>query len=156
MSHPHEDLIRRFYEAFARRDGDTMAAAYHGRATFSDPAFPKLEGARIGAMWRMLCGRAKDLTIEFDSIKADDHLGQAHWEPKYTFQATGRRVHNIIDATFRFEDGLIIEHVDHFNFWHWSRQALGPAGLLLGWTPFLKSKVQKQAGAALESFKKKS
>ena len=155
MSHPHEDLIRRFYEAFARRDGDAMAKAYHPQATFSDPAFPRLEGAAVGGMWRMLCGRAKDLSVEFGDIHADDHEGRAHWEPKYTFNATGRRVHNIIDARFKFADGLIIEHVDHFNFWHWSRQALGPAGLLLGWTPFLQKKVQKQAGAGLAAFLRK-
>jgi hypothetical protein len=35
------------------------------------------------------------------------------------------------------------------DFWPWSRQALGAPGLLLGWTPLLRAKVQRQAGANL-------
>ena len=43
-------------------------------------------------------------------------------------------------------EGLIATQRDRFDFWAWSRQALGPPGLLLGWTPMLKTKVR--AGAA--------
>nr|QMS48187.1 ketosteroid isomerase-related protein [uncultured bacterium] len=58
----------------------------------------------------------------------------------------------MIDASFRFRDGLIAEHVDRFDFWRWSRMAMGPAGLLLGWTPILKSVVRRSAGKALDAF----
>ena len=53
---------------------------------------------------------------------------------------------------FRFADGLIAEHVDEFSFWKWSRQALGPAGLALGWTPVLRTKVGDQARAGLQEY----
>jgi len=43
-------------------------------------------------------------------------------------------------------EGLIATQRDRFDFWAWSRQALGAPGLLLGWTPMLKNKVR--AGAA--------
>ena len=67
MAHPNEELIERFYSAFARGDGDAMAACYAPGARFSDPA-------------------------------------------------------------------------------------LGPAGLALGWTPFLRGKVQREARASLDEF----
>lgn len=154
--HPHAELITRFYQAFERRDGDAMAACYHAHVRFSDPVFPALSGPRAGGMWRMLCRRASDLTIVPSRIQADDRSGSAHWEAFYTFGATGRKVHNTIDATFAFQDGLIVQHDDVFDFWAWSRQALGPAGWLLGWTPFLQRKVQGQAGGQLERFLKES
>jgi hypothetical protein len=42
---------------------------------------------------------------------------------------------NIIDAEYPFQAGRITAHRDHFSVWRWSSQALGPAGMLLGWTP---------------------
>lgn len=50
------------------------------------------------------------------------------------------------------EDGLIAEHRDSFSFYEWARQALGPAGLALGWTPLLRGKVQREARAGLDEF----
>ncbi len=150
--HPNAKLIETFYTAFARCDGEGMVACYHPEVRFSDPAFPDLRGERAGAMWKMLTGRAKDLKIEFSDVHADDEQGRAHWDASYTFSATGRHVDNHIDATFRFRDDKIIEHRDSFSLWAWSRQALGLPGLLLGWSSFLRGKVQKTANASLEAF----
>ena len=148
-------LITRFYEAFARRDGATMAACYHADARFSDPAFPDLRGAQIGAMWTMLCQRAQDFSLTFRDVQADAERGTAHWEAKYLFSKTGRHVHNIIEAEFAFKDGLIVAHDDRFSFWRWSRQALGLPGVLLGWSAFLRGKVQAEAAKGLAIFQKK-
>src|SRR5688500_14161736 len=115
-----------------------MAAAYHPEAFFSDAVFTRLHGAEIGNMWRMLCERGKDLTLEFRDVKADDVRGSAHWDARYTFAATGRKVLNQIDAEFEFKDGKILRHKDSFDFWKWSSQALGPVGKLLGWTPLIR------------------
>ena len=71
---------------------------------------------------------------------------------RYTFSATGRKVLNRIDASFEFRDGLIVRHIDRFDFWRWSRQALGTPGLLLGWTGFLRGKVRAKAAASLAAF----
>ena len=147
-------LINRFYQAFAQRDAATMAACYHADARFSDPAFPNLRGADIGAMWAMLCERAKDFSLEFSQISSEADRGSAHWEARYLFSQTGRHVHNIIDAEFRFKDGLIIEHDDRFDFWRWSRMALGVPGMLLGWSGFLRGKVQAQAAKGLAAFQR--
>lgn len=150
--HANAELIQRFYAAFAAKDGEAMAACYHERARFSDPVFRDLKGAEAGDMWRMLTSRATDLVVEASNITADDTQGAAHWEAHYTFSATGRKVHNKIDASFRFADGLIIEHIDTFDLYRWTRMALGPAGLLLGWTPMVKNKVRGQARDQLERF----
>jgi ketosteroid isomerase-like protein len=151
VANPNEDLIERLYDAFARRDGEEMAACYGPTARFSDPVFTDLKDGEPGAMWRMLTGRANDLTVKLAERQADDARGTAHWRADYTFR-TGRRVHNDVHAEFRFEDGLIVEHRDRFSFYAWARQALGPVGLALGWTPVLRAKVQREARAGLDDF----
>ena len=151
MAQTNAELIERFYAAFARLDGDTMAACYAPDARFSDPVFTDLRGAEPGAMWRMLTGRAQDLEIELVDHAASAERGSAHWLADYTF-STGRKVHNDVRAEFRFEDGLIAEHRDSFSFYAWARQALGPAGLALGWTPIVHGKVKREARAGLDEF----
>ena len=151
MAHPNNELIERFYTAFAAGDGGTMAACYAPGARFSDPVFTDLKDGEPGAMWRMLTGRAKDLEVQLEEHDADDERGSAHWLADYTFR-TGRRVHNDVRAEFTFRDGLIAEHRDSFSFHGWARQALGPPGLLLGWTPILRGKVQKEARSGLDEF----
>ena len=144
-------LINRFYEAFARFDGDAMAACYAPNAHFHDPVFQDLNGDEVGSMWRMLCGRAKDLKIVHSDVQADADTGSAHWEADYTF-STGRAVHNVIDASFKFENGLIADHRDDFDLYAWARQALGPIGLLLGWSPPVQGKIRAQAREGLDEF----
>lgn len=155
---PRAQTIARLYQAFASLDADTMASCYADAVQFDDEVFSLRGKAQTMGMWRMLCENVKangrDVwTLEASGIEADDHTGRAHWEAHYRFSATGRMVHNIIDAQFTFDNqGLIATHRDRFDFWRWSRQALGAPGVLLGWTPFLRSKVQAQAGANLKKF----
>ena len=153
--HPNEALIHRLYSSFQRRDGSDMAACYHPDIHFSDEVFPELHGARAGAMWMMLCERAKELRVEFRDVEADDRAGRAHWEAWYTFAATGRPVHNVIDARFEFKDGLIVRHQDSFDFWRWATQALGPSGRFLGWSPYLRNRVRERASNGLDTFLRK-
>lgn len=150
--HPNAARLVELYAALGRRDAGAMATLYHRRVRFSDPVFTDLDYSGVTGMWAMLCARGKDLVVEASGISADENAGVAHWEAWYTFSATGRKVHNIIDAEFRFEDGLIIEHRDRFDFWRWSRQALGPVGTLLGWSPLVQNKVRSQAASGLAAF----
>jgi ketosteroid isomerase-like protein len=142
------DVVERLYAAFDRRDGDAMAALYAPDGHFRDPVFGDLTGAEAGAMWRMLTRTARDLKVEL----AEHDAHSAHWIARYTFSATGRPVVNDVRARIVVTDGLITDHVDEFSFWKWSRQALGTKGLLLGWTPFLRSKVGGTAKAGLDTF----
>ena len=150
--HPNAALIERFYTCFAAGDAECMKACYHPEIVFTDPAFGDLHGPEAGAMWAMLVGRATDLEVEFSGVEADDQRGRAHWDARYTFGQTGRRVLNRIDAEFEFRDGLIVRHVDRFSMWKWARQALGPAGLALGWTPVVGNKVRATARKSLERY----
>jgi len=142
------DVVQRLYEAFDRRDGDAMAALYAPDGHFRDPVFGDLTGAEAGAMWRMLTGRAEDLRVEL----VEHDATSARWIARYTFTQTGRHVVNDVRATFTIADGLIVDHVDRFSFWAWSRQALGAPGVLLGWTPMLRAKVGGSARQGLDAF----
>lgn len=150
----HEELLNTFYTALAQRDFETMKRCYHPQAEFQDEVFT-LKGKEIGAMWHMLCENGKDLSVRFDGVAADNNQGKAHWIADYTFSATGRMVNNDISATLEFKDGKIFRHRDSFDFWRWSRQSLGMAGVVLGWSPLLKNKVKKMANGKLQQFIKK-
>jgi len=148
----NEQLIHDFYTAFQQRDGDKMASFYDSQAVFTDPAFGTLHGAEVGAMWRMLCARGRDLRVAFDRISAQGDEGRAHWEAWYTFSSSGRPVHNVIEASFKFRAGRILEHHDRFNFWRWSAQALGPLGIFAGWLPPVQNTVTRRARRGLTAF----
>lgn len=148
----NEETIRRFYTAFQKRDAAGMVACYAPDVQFSDPVFTDLRGTQAGSMWTMLCERGKDLKIEFRDVRADAATGAAHWEAWYTFSTTGRKVHNIIDASFEFRDGKIVKHTDRFDLHRWSGLALGLPGKLLGWTPLLQNKIRAMAKKGLEDY----
>lgn len=148
----HVELVTTFYEAFQRHDGATMARCYADDARFSDPVFTDLRGAEVGAMWRMLTERGKDLELTFRDVVAEGGRARAHWEARYTFSGTGRKVYNVIDAELEIRDGKIVRHVDTFDLWRWMRMALGPTGVLLGWLPPVQSSLRKKARAGLEAY----
>jgi len=148
--------VEQFYAAFARLDGAAMQACYAPDASFDDEAF-SLRGAReIGGMWRMLTDATKarpEARAQWKLQVSDVTDRSAHWEAHYLFSATGRNVVNRIDAAFTFDaQGRIATHRDRFDFWAWSRQALGAPGLLLGWSPFLRKKVRATAAGNLRRY----
>jgi ketosteroid isomerase-like protein len=146
-------LIERFYAAFDRRDGAEMSACYAPDARFSDPAFGELHGDEVGAMWRMLTGRAEDLSVDLRDHDADEETGRANWVATYTFGQTGRPVVNDIRASFRFRGGLIAEHDDDFDFRRWARQALGLQGVAIALLPPLRAKARQRARGQLDDFR---
>ncbi|WP_299117135.1 nuclear transport factor 2 family protein [uncultured Winogradskyella sp.] len=149
-----ENVIINFYKAFNNLDANTMISYYHDDIIFEDPAFGVLKGDRAKAMWQMLCEsqKGKDFKVEASNIKINENEGSAHWEAFYNFSKTGRKVHNKIDAKFKFKDGLIISHVDSFNLYNWSKQALGFKGLLLGRTGYFKNKLRLQTNGLLNKY----
>jgi hypothetical protein len=150
----NQATIERFYEAFGQCNGAAMTACYAPGAHFRDPAFGDLEDEEIGAMWRMLTGRATDLKIELHEHEAGEEVGTAHWIARYTF-STGRPVVNDIQAKFRFApDGRFADHVDDFDFRRWAKQALGPMGNLVAALPPLRAKARAKALDQLEAFKR--
>ena len=59
---------------------------------------------------------------------------------------------NRVRSTFRFADGLIADQRDEFDLYRWTRQALGPVGMLLGWTPAVQGRVRRTARASLHRY----
>ncbi len=150
------ELVSQFYNALAARDGEAMAACYHDDIVFEDPAFGELSGSDPGDMWRMLCSSDTDLAVTHTVGAVTETTASANWVAKYTFTATGRAVTNNVAASMKFRDGKIVDHRDVFDFWKWSSQALGAPGKFLGWTPFLKAKVQKTTRETLDAFQAKA
>jgi hypothetical protein len=144
--------LERLYDAFGRCDGATMASCYAPDAHFADPVYPNLHGPQVGAMWRMLTGRAQDLTVEVRSLSADEHTGSATWLARYAFGPDRRPVANLVTSSFVFADGLVAGERDQFDFHAWAAMALGVKGRLLGWTPTVKKAVQRRAAEQLAEF----
>src|SRR4051794_11830977 len=146
-------LIERLYTALDRADGETMSACYADDANFEDPAFGKLHGEQIGAMWRMLTSRATDLSVSLRSHDGDDESGSANWVATYIFTSTGQPVTNDVQASFRFDDGLIVDHVDKFDFRRWASQAFGKAaGNAVALLPPLRARARRTAAEQLAEF----
>jgi hypothetical protein len=152
----NEILITKFYTCFQNKDFRSMKECYASDAHFSDPVFLNLNADQVKAMWEMFCVNGKDLQVEFKNVSANGKTGSAEWIAYYIFSVTGKKVVNRIKANFVFEQGKIIKHIDHFNFYDWAKQALGASGILLGWTPFVKNKVRKVAMKNLDDFMHRS
>jgi hypothetical protein len=151
----NEKLITQFYEALNQRDGEAMCACYDNSIFFSDPVFPELHGEEAKNMWRMLCQKSTDLQVSATHIQANDSEGSATWEAHYTFGNTGRKIHNQVQAQFKFKNHKMVHHVDQFSFWKWSRQALGPMGWIAGFSPWLLNQVRQNARNSLTRFGQK-
>ncbi len=129
-----------------------MQNCYADTSVFNDEVFVNLNAGEVSAMWEMFCVKGKDLQIDFSNIQADEYNGTAEWIATYTFSKTNRKVVNRIKANFQFGNGKIVKHTDKFNFHHWSSQALGITGILLGWTPIVKNKVRKEGLKNLKDY----
>ncbi len=152
----NEQIVAKFYSAFQQRDAATMNSCYSDDIVFSDPAFGMLKGEEVKAMWEMLCKNAKDFSLTFSNIQLlDEEYTTCNWTATYTFSKTGRKVVNNIKAYMRLKDGKIIEHSDGFKLSKWAAQALGLPGIFLGWTNFMKRKIQKNARKSLDMYMSK-
>ena len=149
----NKQIVEQFYTAFQQLDYKRMQACYSDDIVFSDPVFLLLRGAEAKSMWEMLCKNAKDFSLIFSNIQLlDEEYATCNWVATYTFSKTGRKVVNNIKAFMRLKDGKIIEHSDGFKLSKWAAQALGLPGVLLGWTGFMKRKIQKNARKNLVTF----
>lgn len=147
------NIITKFYTAFQQLDYQAMNSCYSDNIVFNDPAFGLLRGDEAKAMWEMLCKNAKDFSLTFSNIQLlDEEYATCNWVATYTFSKTGRRVVNNIKAFMKLQDGKIIEHSDGFKLSRWAAQALGFKGVLLGWTGFMKRKIQQNARKSLIAF----
>lgn len=145
--------IERLYAALGAGDGDAMAACYTVDATFEDPAFGRLEGPQVGAMWRMLTSRGSGTVVEVRAHEAAGTTGSANWIASYEFGPQARPVVNDVRSSYRFSpDGLVAGQVDTFDLARWGAQAMGPVQGVLGHTPLLGLLIRRKARGQLDAF----
>ena len=151
----NKELINKFYTGFSNGKSEEMVECYHENIVFQDPAFGILEGQRARSMWKMLLSpKNGDIKITFEIIHSASDTGKARWIAEYFYGK--REVVNKVEANFKFKNGKIIEHIDTFDLWKWTRQAMGFTGYLLGWTSFMKNKIQKTTNKKLDQYIEKS
>lgn len=149
----NKEVIEKFYTAFSEGDAETMISCYNDDVIFSDPAFGTLKGPNAKAMWKMLLGNKKSKSkVSFNNIQADNSSGSASWIANYNYGPKSRKVTNHVNAKFEFKNGKISKHTDDFNLWKWTQQAMGASGYLLGWSSFMKNKIQEETGKKLNAF----
>ena len=152
----NNELIEKFYTSFSNGNVKKMTECYHENIVFQDPVFGVLKGEKAIKMWEMLLSRTtKSTKISFNNIQTTIEKGSANWKAEYNYGKANRKVINLVSANFKFKDGKIIEHIDTFNLWKWTQQAMGTVGYLFGWTPFMKNKIQKTTNRQLDKFMSK-
>lgn len=150
------DLLHQFYGSFSRGEAEGMISCYHDNINFKDPAFGELHGEKAKSMWRMLLSQRRKIKIDYEILEVSSKSACVEWKANYKYGPNKRKVHNHVMAYFKFEDGKIIKHRDRFNLWNWSKQALGITGYLLGWSGYLKSKIQARTNHLLEDYIQKN
>ncbi|WP_107040008.1 nuclear transport factor 2 family protein [Brumimicrobium mesophilum] len=153
----NSELIEKFYTSFSKGNYKGMIECYDDNVVFKDPAFGELKGERAKKMWEMLLSsKTSGIKISFNNVQVTSENGKANWTAKYVYGKSKRKVVNEVSAAFKFKDGKIIEHIDTFDLWKWTKQAMGIPGYLLGWSPFLKNKIQATTKKKLDQFIEKS
>ena len=146
-------IIDQFYTAFQKLNYSLMQDCYSEYPVFNDPVFGILEGDEVRAMWEMLCKSARDFSLTYGNIQLlDEEYSTCNWTATYTFSKSGRKVVNHVKAYMRIQQGKITEHTDYFDFWRWTRQALGVSGWILGWSGFLRRRVRVNALKRLNEY----
>ncbi len=152
MAITNKKTITQFYYSFANGKIDSMQSCYAKDIIFKDPVFGELKGERVTKMWEMLLTKNKEIQVFVTDIYVGEDTGTAKWKAIYTFGKKKRKVTNFVTATFEIHDGIITKHTDDFDFYKWSKQALGLKGFLFGWTNWFQKKFQKQANLLLDEF----
>ena len=135
--HPHEQLLTKLFQSLNEHKPELMAECYHKQATFRDIAFDLSGRQEIQAMWEMICSTNEkgpaDIVATVQKLEANDKTGRAVVVDDYTFRKTGNKVHNGIESTFEFCDGLIFHQRDTCDPVIWANQAFGKfMGFFLG------------------------
>jgi hypothetical protein len=127
-----------------------MAECYAPAASFRDIAFDLDGKSQIHGMWQMIC-EGSDIRATFEVIHADDREGRVALIDHYTFSDTKFKVRNVIDARFRFQNGLIVQHHDECDAKAWAEMAFhgGIRGFLAGRSRLVRSRAAK---AKLKAF----
>lgn len=149
----NEELLEKFYTSFAQKNHKGMIECYHEKIKFKDPVFGILIKSKACEMWKMLLSKKDNsFSISYSDIETSNNTGQINWVAEYNYGPQNRKVINKVSSKFTFSEGKIIEHIDYFNLWRWTRQAIGVKGYLLGWSIFMKHRIRLKANIALNKY----
>ena len=101
---------------------------------------------------RLLSRSDGNIKIHFSIVDVNDQQGKVEWVAEYFYGKKKRKVVNKVSSTLLIDDGKIIQHTDSFDLWSWTRQALGLPGYLLGWTSFMRNKIQGMTKVRLDEY----
>jgi ketosteroid isomerase-like protein len=142
------ELVRSYYSAYESGDFKTMQGIYASNITFQDPVFGSLDSDQTRAMVEMLASDAKNLRFTLSGFDISENEGTVDWVAEYTFKPTPMGPSNSVvnqgHATFRFENGQIVSHVDEFDLRSWIAQAFRPIAVP---PSIVKKLVQKKLSA---------
>ena len=148
---PNETTIHQFFEALEKRDYKTLLACYSNNAVYHNQVMGLLDIDTTKAMWQLLCTGLPSLKTSYSNIQElDEEYATCLWEEQYI--NNGKLIAKKNKAYLRFENGLIIEHTDGFNFYDWCKQTKGVVGWLFGWSTFMQKGIQKKARTGLINY----
>ena len=148
---PNEKTIHQFFKALENRDYKTMQNCYEKSAVYNNQVMGLLDFGSTKAMWQQMCTSLTNLETSYTTIQElDEEYATCLWEEQYI--NNGKLISKKNKAYFRFENGLIIEHTDGFNFYDWCKQTKGVVGWLFGWSTFMQKRIQKKARTSLINY----
>lgn len=139
-SGPAVEVVRRFYQAFARSDFGTLEALYAPDVSWQDTIFSAEGREALMGIWRFELDPAAGGRITWEVLAASppDERGntavQVRWRDVY--RLLGQRIDNTIDATLVVDrGGRIVEHRESYSWSVWARQAFPWLGDLVDAPP---------------------
>ncbi|WP_368487129.1 nuclear transport factor 2 family protein [Spiroplasma sp. DGKH1] len=139
-----QEIMNKFYTAFANADWKTMNDLYDRNVVFNDEIFTDLNYEYVTAMWESLISNKENnkMKVKYELKEENDDV-YVVWTASYLFGPKRRQVINIVTSNMEIKNDKIIKHNDSFNFKKWASQALGMPGKLFG--NALQKKVSKKA-----------
>ncbi len=147
-----EALVRRYFDALARLDGEAMAQCLHPMVSYSDPVFADLRGDDVGWRWRLMTRGASDMHLAYDIVRGDARKAQVQWQARYRFAGSARQVSNKVLTTLTFWDGTIVRQIDEYDFARWSRSSAGVLAWAVCALPGARAALQRRALHRLRAF----
>lgn len=123
-----EAVVREFYDAFCRHDPATLERLYAPDVKWRDTIFSFDDRAGTMGMWRIELG--SDAKFRYRVLSVDGDTVKVNWLADY--HLFGRPIHNDVTATLVVKDGLIVSHVDDYDWARWAKQAF-PLGSASSW-----------------------
>ncbi|KAJ7171249.1 hypothetical protein C8R46DRAFT_1190645 [Mycena filopes] len=150
------DVARAFLTAYSNMDFDALAALTTDDFTFSDSAYPLIEGDVARGMYRWFIHdqektQMKVIIHDVQPSPTDANTAIATFTDDYLF--SGNHVINNITSTMVVSGGQLVSEVDSYSFAAWAEQALGPVvGPLAAPLSVTQKIIQVTAKVELDTF----